>query len=162
MTTGEIRVRTAIPADRDAVVDLIRALNVHEAAFAGDRLTTRAAAEAYYAALLARIAQQDGRLLAADQQGRVIGALGLVVQEDPPFIREDVRRHAYVTDLVVDEKFRGRGIGRSLLAEAEKVARGKGLERLIIGVLAGNDRAARLYGRFGFEPYASALVKALD
>lgn len=161
MTTVEVRVRTAIPADRDAVVDLIRALNTHEAGIARDRLTTRAAAEAHYAALLARIAQQDGRLLAADAQGRVVGALGLVVQDDPPFIREDVRRHAYVTDLVVDEAWRGQGIGRLLLAEAEILARSQRIKRLVIGVLAGNAGAARLYRSCGFEPYAAALVKEL-
>jgi len=162
MTMVEVRVRTAIPADRDAVVDLIRVLNTHEQALSGDRLTSRTAAEAHYAALLARIAQQDGRLLAADAQGRVVGALGLVVQDDPPFIRADLRRHAYVTDLVVDENWRGQGIGRLLLTEAERLARDKGLRRLVIGVLSGNQGAARLYGDFGFEPYATALVKGLE
>ncbi|CAA9354779.1 MAG: hypothetical protein AVDCRST_MAG90-2601 [uncultured Microvirga sp.] len=162
MTIVEVRVRTAIPADRDAVVGLIQALNSHEAPIAGDRLTTRIAADAYCAALQARIAQQDGRLLVADAQGRVVGALGLVVQDDPPFIREDVRRHAYVTDLVVEDGWRGQGIGRLLLTEAERLSREKGLKRLVIGVLAGNEGAARLYRGFGFDPYAAALVKALD
>lgn len=162
MSAVEVRIRTAFPADRPAVVGLIRELNAHEAGIAGDRLTTRAAAEAYYAALLARIAQQDGRLLVADAQGRVVGALGLVVQDDPPFVRADLRRHAYVTDLVVEDGFRSQGIGRLLLAEAEALARVKGLKRLVIGVLAGNDEAARLYGRAGFKPYASALVKSLE
>lgn len=162
MTMIEVWARPAIPADQDAIVGLIQVLNTHEQALSGDRLTTRAAAEAHYAALLARIAQQDGRLLAADAQGRVVGALGLVVQDDPPFIRADVRRHVYVTDLVVDPNWRGQGIGRLLLAEAEAIARRKGLKRLVIGVLAGNDGAARLYQGFGFETYAAALVKGLE
>jgi ribosomal protein S18 acetylase RimI-like enzyme len=161
MTEVRVHARAAIPADRDAVIDLIRALNTYEAAIAGDRLVTRTAAEAYYKALSERIARQDGRLLVADAQGRVVGALGLVVQEDQPFIQDDVRRHGYVTDLVVHEQWRGHGIGRLLLAEAERLARSKGLKRLVIGVLVGNEGAERLYKTVGFRPYASALIKAL-
>jgi ribosomal protein S18 acetylase RimI-like enzyme len=161
MSDVEIRIRTALPADRDAMVDLIQALNTYEAAIAGDRLVTRAAAQAYHKALLERAARQDGRLLVADAQGRVVGMLGLVVQEDHVFIREDVRRHAYVTDLVVHADWRGQGIGRLLLAQAERVARAQGLKRLVIGVLAGNDGAERLYRELGFAPYAKALVKGL-
>jgi GNAT superfamily N-acetyltransferase len=161
MTQVRVHARTAIPADRDAVVGLIQALNAYESAITGDRLVTRAAAEAYYKALSERIARQDGRLLVADAQGRVVGALGFVVQEDHPFICDNVRRHGYVTDLVVHEQWRGQGIGRLLLAEAESLARGNGLKRLVIGVLARNEGAERLYREIGFEPYASALVKAL-
>jgi GNAT superfamily N-acetyltransferase len=161
MSEVEVRVRTALPADRDAVVDLIQALNAFEAAITDDRLVSRAAAAAYHKALLERIAKQNGRMVVADAAGRVVGALGLVVQDDHAFIRDEVRRHAYVTDLVVAEGWRGQGIGRLLLAEAERLARAQGLKRLVIGVLAGNGGAERLYEDVGFRPYASALVKPL-
>ena len=87
--------------------------------------------------------------------------LGLIVQEDQVFVREDVRRHGYVCDLVVDEEWRGKGIGRLLLAEAERCTREKGLKRLVIGVMAGNDGAERLYAELGFSVYAKAMMKAL-
>jgi ribosomal protein S18 acetylase RimI-like enzyme len=161
MSEIEVRVRTALPADRDAVVDLIQALNAYEAGIADDRLVSRSAAATYYKALLERIARQDGRLLVASAQERVVGALGLIVQEDHAFIREDVRRHAYVTDLVVHGDWRGQGIGKMLLGEAERLARAKDLKRLVIGVLAGNEAAERLYKEIGFRPYANALVKPL-
>src|SRR5215210_3576006 len=77
-----IRLRTATAADRDALIDLIRALNTDEAAITGDRLVTRAAAEAYYIGLLERVAKQEGRLVVAEADRRIIGMLGLIVQED--------------------------------------------------------------------------------
>jgi GNAT superfamily N-acetyltransferase len=159
--TAEVRVRTAVPADRDAVVALIRALNIYEAAITGDRLVSQAAAEAYYAGLIDRIARQDGRLLAAAAGRSVVGILGLIVQEDQVFVREEVRRHGYVSDLVVDETWRGRGVGRLLLGEAERLTREKGLNRLVIGVMAGNDGAERLYAELGFAVYAKAMMKPL-
>jgi GNAT superfamily N-acetyltransferase len=159
--SANIRLRTAASADRDALVDLIRTLNVYEAAITGDRLVTQAAAERYYFGLIERVAKQEGRLLVAEADRRVIGMLGLIVQEDQVFVREDVRRHGYVCDLVVDEAWRGKGIGRLLLAEAERCTREKGVKRLVIGVMAGNDGAERLYAELGFSVYAKAMMKPL-
>jgi ribosomal protein S18 acetylase RimI-like enzyme len=159
--TGEVRIRTALLADREAAVGLIQALNVHEAALTDDRLVSRKAAEAYYATLTERIARHDGRLLLAEADGRVVGMLGLVVQDDQVFVREEVRQHGHVCDLVVDEAWRGRGIGRRLLAEAERCVRAKGLKRLFIGVLAGNDGAERLYREVGFAAYLTTMMKPL-
>jgi ribosomal protein S18 acetylase RimI-like enzyme len=160
--TSEVRVRTALPNDRSALIDLIRALNIYEAAITGDRLVTQAAAEAYHAALVDRVARQNGRLLVAEVERQVVGMLALLEQEDQVFVREDVRRHGYVADLVVDGACRGRGIGRLLLAEAERCTREKGLKRLVVGVMAGNDKAERLYTELGFAAYAKAMMKQLS
>jgi GNAT superfamily N-acetyltransferase len=159
--SGAVRLRTAVPADRDAIVGLIRALNVYEAAITGDRLVTQAAADAYYTGLIERIARQDGRLLAAEADRAIVGMLGFIVQEDQLFVREDVRRHGYVCDLVVNEAWRGKGVGRLLIAEAERCTREKGLKRLVIGVMEGNHNAERLYAQLGFAVHAKAMMKPL-
>jgi len=159
--SGKVRVGTALPADREAIVGLIRALNIHEAAITGDRLVTHAAAETYYLALVDRIARQEGRLLAAEAEAAIVGMLGLIIREDQAFVREDLRRHGYVSDLVVNEAWRGRGVGRLLLGEAERFTREKGLKRLVIDVMAGNAGAERLYGELGFSVYAKAMMKPL-
>jgi ribosomal protein S18 acetylase RimI-like enzyme len=76
-------------------------------------------------------------------------------------LQADLRRSGYVTTLVVDEAFRGRGIARALLDEAERFTREQGLASLGVGVLAGNAAAEGLYQRFGFEPHAIEMVKRL-
>jgi ribosomal protein S18 acetylase RimI-like enzyme len=87
--------------------------------------------------------------------------LGLIVQEDQVFVRADLRRHGYVSDLVVDAAWRGKGVGRLLIGEAERLTQEKGLKRLVIGVMAGNAGAERLYGELGFSVYAKAMMKPL-
>lgn len=80
------RIRTALPADREGAVDLLRDLNVFEAAITGDRLTDRAAAEAYYGELGQRLAKGQGRLLVAEVEGRLVGLLGFVVDDDDAYM----------------------------------------------------------------------------
>ena len=57
-----------------------------------------------------------------------------------------------VHDLAVDPEFRGRGVGKLLLSEAEKTARELGCCKLTLEVLEFNERAMRTYKSFGFEP----------
>jgi GNAT superfamily N-acetyltransferase len=157
-----ITLRTALPADRETVVDLIHVLNLHEADLTGDRKRDRAAAAAYYDELQQRLAKREGRIVLAEAEGIVIAAMGFSLDEDAAYVTEDVRRHGTVTDLVVQEDWRGRGVGRMLLEEAERLTREAGLKRLVIGALVANDGAERAYRAFGFAPYVSILAKPLD
>jgi GNAT superfamily N-acetyltransferase len=157
-----IRLRTALPRDREAVIDLIHILNVFEAGLTGDRKHERPAAAAYYDELQQRLSKRNGRIVLAEADGVIVAAMGFSLDEDAAYVTDDVRRHGTVTDLVVQEEWRGRGVGQMLLTEAERLTRAAGLKRLTIGVLAANARAERTYRAFGFDPYVSMLVKALD
>jgi ribosomal protein S18 acetylase RimI-like enzyme len=154
-----ITLRTALPADRDAVVDLIHRLNVFEADLTGDRRRDHGGAIGYYNELLQRLAKRQGRIVLAQEDGIVIGAMGYSVDEDAAYVIEEMRQHGTVTDLIVHEEWRGRGIGQMLLREAERLTRAAGLKRLMIGALVANERAETTYRKFGFERYVSLLVK---
>lgn len=58
-----------------------------------------------------------------------------------------------IHDLAVLPAFRGRGIGRSLLEEAERRARARDSAKLTLEVHDSNAGAKRLYERFGFGPW---------
>ncbi|WP_112663891.1 GNAT family N-acetyltransferase [Microvirga flavescens] len=158
---AEIGLRTAILADRSAIIELIHKLNVFEADLTHDRSRDYEGAEAYYDELLRRLSGREGRIVLAEADGRIVGAMGFCVDRDAAYITDDVRLHGTVTDLIVHEDWRGRGIGQMLLNEAERLTRKAGLQRLMIGVLVANERAARTYRDFGFEPYVSVLIKDL-
>jgi GNAT superfamily N-acetyltransferase len=154
-----IRLRTALPSDRDAVIDLIHVLNAFEAYLTGDRKRDRMAAAAYYEELLQRLSKRNGRIVLAEAEDGPVALMGFSLDEDAAYVTDDVRRHGTVTDLVVREEWRGRGVGRLLLEEAERLTREAGHRRLVIGVLVGNEKAERSYRAFGFDPYVSILVK---
>lgn len=165
----DLTIRAMREADREAVISLILQSNLHEARldlseqpFALDRDTSDEAAAATLLYNRERAAACDGALMVAEHDDKVIAFMCWLVEEAGPFVRAEMRRFGYVADLVIDEPHRRKGIGQRLLAEAESLTRARGLKRLVIGVLAGNDSALGAYRRFGFEPFCFELQKALD
>ncbi|EIM27348.1 GNAT family N-acetyltransferase [Microvirga lotononidis] len=156
-----ITLRTALPADRDAVIELIHQLNVFEADLVGDRRRDYGAAAEYYDELIQRLSRRNGRIVLAVADGVTVGAMGFSLDQDAAYVADGFRNHGTVTDLIVHGDWRGRGIGQMFLKEAERLTREAGLKRLFIGVLAANERAERTYRAFGFEPYVSILSKEL-
>jgi ribosomal protein S18 acetylase RimI-like enzyme len=162
-------IREMRDTDRDVVIALLWELNRYEAEldlreqpFAQDRDTSHAAAIACFDRDCERAAEQEGALIVAERDGAVLGFLCWLVEMAEPFVRPRMRAYGYVADLVVASGHRGAGIGTRLLAEAERLTRARRLNRLAIGVLLGNDGAARAYERFGFRSHSTELFKALD
>lgn len=62
---------------------------------------------------------------------------------------------------VILEGHRGRGVGKALLAAAEKIAQARGVAVLLAVIFAPNDDAARLYTSAGFGPHGMLLAKEL-
>ncbi|MFN3805648.1 GNAT family N-acetyltransferase [Asticcacaulis sp.] len=58
-----------------------------------------------------------------------------------------------IHDVVVAPAFRGQGLARALMAEAETVARERGCVKLTLEVLEGNATAQRLYRSLGYGDY---------
>jgi ribosomal protein S18 acetylase RimI-like enzyme len=154
-------IRLADEADESAIVALIHSLNLHEAGLCADRREDFAAAEECYTAIRVRIAGDGGALVVASDGDAILGVLSLAFATDEPFVQADLRRYGVVTDLVVAQAYRNRGIGRMLLAEAERRTKAEGLARLMIGVLSANRAALDSYERSGFAPYMVTLAKDL-
>ncbi|MFF1925701.1 GNAT family N-acetyltransferase [Streptomyces sp. NPDC058221] len=67
----------------------------------------------------------------------------------------------YVFDVEVHEGFRGRGYGRALMLQAERIALSAGDEQLGLHVVTANTPAVRLYESLGYEPTRYNLIKQL-
>lgn len=64
-------------------------------------------------------------------------------------------RHIAWLGIHVRRKYWGKGVGSGLMKEAIRLAKELGCQRLILGTTEGNERAIRLYQKFGFETEAS-------
>jgi len=64
----------------------------------------------------------------------------------------------YLAVIAVDEEFRGKGIGTCILKNGLKLARAKGFKRVVLDVDIDNERALRLYDRFGFKVFKKKSI----
>ncbi len=154
-----VTIRPARPEDDGDFVEMFLAFNRYDEAITHDRRTDHAGAVETLASARERVSKHDGHVLTAEQGGRAVGMLFMIFEMRDMYVREDLRRHAYITDLFVREEARKAGIATALIARAERMAAEKGVRRIAIGVLAGNEPAKRLYARLGFAAYYTERAK---
>ena len=116
-------------------------------------------ADEYCAQILGRCRESDGRIFVAEQDGTVVGFVAVFARETYKELDEPSGTYAFVSDLVVLSPYRGSGIGRKLLEQAEAFAREAGAPELRIGVLSANTAALRLYLSAEFVPHLEILTK---
>ncbi len=74
----------------------------------------------------------------------------------------DGRTVAYLYDITIDERHRGRGLGRAAMLAFEQAAAADGHEIIELNVFGGNARARGLYRSLGFVETAVHMQKRLD
>ena len=87
----------------------------------------------------------EGKLIAAELNGEPVGTVSLWWR---PAGRD---RHVAWLGISVRSKHWGKGVGSGLMQEAIRVAKELGFPKMVLGVFDGNERAMRLYKKFGFK-----------
>ena len=141
-----MNVCTATSDDREVVLEL--AAEFHE--FAG--YSFNASVQQAVEELAAR--HRWSVILLADQNDQSVG-YGAVCYG---FSVEFGGRDAFIDELYVRPSARGRGVGRALLEEMIGHCRVLGIRAVHLEVDHGNDQAAALYERLGFERQDSAIM----
>jgi GNAT superfamily N-acetyltransferase len=99
------------------------------------------------------LAEPDSFLLIAEDDAPGLGGYALVTFHGMDDSHTTGARFAELQTLVVAPGRRGEGIGTALLHEVYRRVRALGVSEMVIGVLATNERAMRLYRREGFLPW---------
>ena len=114
---------------------------------------TWAARRRLYSGLLAK---PDTVLLLARESGRLVGyGLAHVTHVADTWIADTwvtAARVGEIESVGVLPESRNRGIGTALMDRLEAELTADGVQDLMLGVLAGNDAAIRLYERRGYRP----------
>lgn len=141
----------------DAATVTIRAATAADAGRLAALLTDEGypAGESDLASRIERFSTPDSHVLAAEATGEVIGFIAFHLI--PRF--ETDERFARIVALVVDPGVRERGIGRRLMAEAERVARDDGAA--FLEVTAGHHRpeARKLFEALGYDPGLAVYLR---
>ncbi len=90
--------------------------------------------------------------------GHIAGAANLRLLQ--PFFHPSP--YAELTELFVEEDYRRKGIGRSLVAYVEQLARAAGAQQILILTDFYNHQAQSLYRALGYAHHDIALSKTLE
>lgn len=124
-------------------------LEAHPDAFNSDAETEIAKPAVVYLGRLGDEGSDGGHFLLGAFAGReLIGAIGC--DRDP---RRKVHHLAHIIGMMVRPAWRGRSVGRALLAQAMARARAAGVDALTLTVTVGNGPAEALYESMGFRRY---------
>lgn len=146
------------PENQNDALSLIGELQSHEHSIDPRKSTKRDSAQKYLNELLEKIDLQSGELILAETEGKIVGLVGWYIEHE----HEYDAPYGYITDIVVTEGQRGKGIGKGLLNEATNHIKAAGVDRVHVGVMQGNTGAEKLYNACSFKTYANELVKDLS
>ena len=162
-----IRVRRAEPADATALVALATAVSTEPEGWMIWNEWRSTGEERRY--LRAVRKHPDAAVLVAELDGSIAGRLSLARDPHP------ASHHVADLGLMVDRRFRRRGVGRALLEAAAEWGREHGIEKLELHVFPWNAGAIALYEAVGFrregyrarhylrdDGYADAILMALE
>jgi ribosomal protein S18 acetylase RimI-like enzyme len=147
-----VRIRLATPADTELLLDMMGPFNEYE------RIPwTRDAARAPLRTLLACVAL--GIVGVAEAEAKPLGYFVVTWNYDLEWNGRD----AFLTELYLVAEARDRGVGRTLLAEAERLAVEHGAHALHLMVRPENERAHALYVKAGYvSPKRVFLTKVFS
>lgn len=106
-----------------------------------------------------QIRSPKGLLLVAEEDGELVGyCLSFIKKNVPVF---DVEHLGYISDLYVKKKYRGTGIASAFTAQAKSWFKKKKMRYASLTVWTNNDRAQKIYKKWGYEPYNIVMKKRI-
>ena len=156
-----VTIRPAKPDDRDALERCFIELQAFERRIEPNRVDGESIAATYVDELFKICETSEGKIFVAEYGGVVAGFVCVLARTDSGEIIERWRERGYITDIVVLNGYRRRGIGQALIKAAEDYAVARGAHTLMIGVLVSNEPARGLYRAVGFRETELILKKQI-
>ena len=155
MSRGNVYVRPVDLGDVAQLVVLTKSFDLSAGTFSGrplldpsvDRLTAR------FGEI---IAEGSRKLLVAVDDS--VGIVGLLVTRCDEIGAIDLTPVMHVSHLLVDPRYRRRGIGRQLLSAAVHMADEKGIDHVLATAASGSREGNRYLARIGFAPLVTARL----
>ncbi|MGI9293603.1 MAG: GNAT family N-acetyltransferase [Pseudomonadales bacterium] len=103
-----------------------------------------AIADAYFSEMLRDCKEHRGQILVAEVDGLIVGYVSVLAKTSSGEIDDGDIEYGLIYDLVVTDRWRGKGLGRRLIEAAEAFAKTNDARWLRLSVLAQNRPARAL------------------
>ncbi len=102
--------------------------------------------------------EQNYRLYMAKSTSEILGVVGLRICDDP---LNNGKPYAIINNLVVEEDYRGLGIGTDMLELVELIAQKEKCDLCTIATLKNNKKTKDLYETIGYNHTTNVMVKEI-
>lgn len=112
---------------------------------------------------LEEVSQNNGKCYLAVEDGKAIGLImGCIFPYDKyDYLDYKCPKRGEITELIVSNKIRSKGIGQALMDKVEEYFKSVGCEYVIVDVFAYNENAINFYNKKGYHPRMYTDIKKL-
>lgn len=112
---------------------------------------------------LEEVSQNNGKCYLAVEDGKAIGLIiGCIFPYDKyDYLDYKCPKRGEITELIVSNKIRSKGIGQALMDKMEEYFKSVGCEYVIVDVFAYNENAINFYNKKGYHPRMYTDIKKL-
>lgn len=112
---------------------------------------------------LEEVSQNNGKCYLAVEAGKAIGLImGCIFPYDKyDYLDYKCPKRGEITELIVANKIRSKGIGQELMNKMEEYFKSVGCEYVIVDVFAYNEKAINFYNKKGYHPRMYTDIKKL-
>jgi len=159
-----ISVRLAELRDREALCHLYHEFHQFHVRGVPDRLLSLGEPPESYEGselnqTLAEIIQEDdAAIFVAEVAQQLVGLVEVYLRQDGPNPLRVSRRYGYLQSLMVDERFRRRGVGARLMETAQQWARERGVVEMRLEIWEFEAGPLRFYEACGYRTLRRMLV----
>jgi GNAT superfamily N-acetyltransferase len=150
-------IREAEYGDTEALAPMIVQACAHQQLLDPQRYGLVDDLKTHYRRWFGKLAE-DPRMtvLVAEEDRQILGFLVASVERDPPIYR--VGEYAVIHDVWVNEAYRNRGVGASLIATAQEKFTSLGIKQMRVETIVGDPIPERLFETCGFRACTSLMV----
>jgi GNAT superfamily N-acetyltransferase len=162
MGSAMFKIEPYQPKDLPLVVSFVAAIQEHERTMVPELRSGEEIGKEYALSLLKSVAEKNGAIFMARSSDDIVGFVcSWVDQDEDPLLQDNMRNHAYVSDIFVTSEHRGKGVGRALLDAIEITMRDKGCQRIRVCAKASNREAVGFYDSNGYSRYEIVFSKII-
>ena len=108
--------------------------------------------EKYFTKTMEEVKKCNGKIMLYKDNEKIVGLIvGLINNEETEQYDFKAPKRGRITELIVDKEYRGKQIGKQLLAEMNKYLKSIGCDKILIAVFGYNESAIKFYEKNGYH-----------
>jgi len=107
-----------------------------------------------------RYLRKDGTFfIIAEEEDQIVGYLEIIIKKNPPLFK--VKKYGYFDSIVIDEKYRRKGLGSRLVKEGVRLLKKKKIPFVKTNVYLSNQSAIDFWKNEGFKEVNTFMMKTI-